>query len=139
MLLPSVGLLCLSPAPPPSVRSRPSAPSSRTPSADTITASSPGSLPAIERGSVSATLRSPARESWQLQSRQRGSYRRARRAWGGRSRDPPELAHPPTHRFAQPVEIVSLVGNLDVLFDVKMHVGDVVPREVLHGGGEDAL
>jgi hypothetical protein len=52
---------------------------------------------------------------------------------------PPELAHPPTHRFAQPVEIVSLVGNLDVLFDVKRHVDDAVPREVLHGGGEDAV
>src|SRR5829696_8767044 len=96
----------------------------------------PGSLLAIERGSVSPTLRSPARESWQLQSRQRGSSRQAR---GGRSRVPPELAHPPTHRFAEPVEIVSLVGNLDVLFDVKRHVGNAVPREVLHGSGEDAV
>src|SRR5215216_823544 len=96
----------------------------------------PGSLLAIERGSVSPTLRSPPGESWQLHSRQRGSSPRAR---GGRSRGPPELAHPPTHRFAQPLEIVSLVGNLDVLFEVKRHVGDVVPREVLHGGGEDAV
>jgi len=41
--------------------------------------------------------------------------------------------------LAQPVEIVSLVGNLEVLFDVKRHVGDVMSREVLHGGGQDAI
>src|SRR5215212_8797686 len=38
----------------------------------------PCSLLAIENGSVSLTLRSPARKSWQLPSRRRGSFRLAR-------------------------------------------------------------